>query len=40
MIGPLQVNVQEQHQISIPTIAGVLVVVAGSGVIFFGQRRA
>ena len=39
-IGPVQVNVQEQHQVSIPTIAGIVVIVAGLGVILLGQRRA
>ncbi len=39
-VGPLEVNVQEQHQVSIPTIAGIAIVIAGLGAIVLGQRSA
>jgi uncharacterized membrane protein YidH (DUF202 family) len=38
--GPLQVNAEEEHHISIPTIAGVVVLLAGVGLVFAGRRSA
>lgn len=37
-IGPLQVNSQEDHSVWIPTVAGVIAVVAGVGLVFAGRR--
>jgi hypothetical protein len=39
-VGPLQVNVEQQHHVSIPTIAGIVVLMAGLGVILIGRRSA
>jgi hypothetical protein len=36
--GPLKVTADEQRIIPIPTIVGVIAVVAGVGMIFFGRR--
>ena len=38
--GPLQVNSQEDHTVWIPTIGGIIVVLAGVGLVFAGRRRA
>ncbi|HEY3639340.1 MAG TPA: hypothetical protein VGK90_14420 [Rhizomicrobium sp.] len=38
--GPLQVNATEQHSVDIPTIAGIVIVIAGVGLALAGQRRA
>ncbi|HEX2593299.1 MAG TPA: hypothetical protein VHL34_17485 [Rhizomicrobium sp.] len=38
--GPLQVNAEEEHHVSIPTIAGVVVLLAGVGLVFAGRRSA
>jgi hypothetical protein len=37
-IGPMQVNSQEEHRINIPTIAGVVVVLAGVALVFASRR--
>jgi hypothetical protein len=37
-IGPVHINSEEQHDVSIPTIAGVVVVIAGLGLVFAGRR--
>lgn len=39
-IGPMQVNSQEEHRINIPTIAGVVVVLAGVALVFASRRSA
>ncbi|HWA03626.1 MAG TPA: hypothetical protein VG819_08860 [Rhizomicrobium sp.] len=39
-IGPLHVNAEEEHRVSIPTVAGIVVVIAGLGLVAFGRRRA
>lgn len=39
-LGPIQVNSEEQHNIPIPTIAGVIAVIAGLGLIFASRRAA
>jgi hypothetical protein len=38
--GPLKVTADQQRTIPIPTIAGVIAIVAGAGMIFFGRQRA
>lgn len=35
--GPLEVNAQQEHHVSIPTIGGVVLVVAGIGLVFAGR---
>jgi uncharacterized membrane protein len=37
-IGPLHVQSEQQHNVSIPTIAGIVSVVAGLGLVFAGRR--
>ena len=37
-VGPLKVTADEQRIIPIPTIAGIIAVVAGAGMIFFGRQ--
>ncbi len=37
-IGPLHVNSEEQHNVPIPTIAGVIAVIAGLGMVFAARR--
>jgi hypothetical protein len=39
-IGPMQVNSQEEHRINIPTVAGVVVVLAGVALVFASRRSA
>jgi uncharacterized membrane protein YidH (DUF202 family) len=39
-IGPLQVRSEEQHNIPIPTIAGIAAVIAGLGVVIASRRQA
>jgi len=39
-IGPLQVNSTEQHHVPIPTIAAIVAVLAGLGVIIASRRQA
>jgi len=39
-VGPLQVNSEERHNVPIPTIAGIVAVVAGLGIVFASRRRA
>ena len=39
-VGPLQVNAEEQHSLPIPTIAGVVAVLAGLTLVFVSRRRA
>ena len=36
--GPLKVTADEQRTLPIPTIAGVIAVVAGAGLLFMGRR--
>ena len=38
--GPLQVNSQEDHTVWIPTVAGIVVLLAGVGLVFAGRRMA
>jgi uncharacterized membrane protein YidH (DUF202 family) len=37
-LGPLEVNAQEEHHVSIPTIGGIVVLLAGVGLVFAGRR--
>ena len=39
-VGPLELRSEEQHNIPIPTIAGVLAIVAGLGTILASRRSA
>ena len=39
-IGPLQLRAEEQHNVPIPTIAGLVAVVAGLGMILASRRSA
>jgi hypothetical protein len=36
--GPLQIDTQEDHTVWIPTVAGIVVVVAGLGLVMAGRR--
>jgi hypothetical protein len=38
--GPIKVTADQQHTIPIPSIAGVIAVLAGAGMVFFGRRGA
>lgn len=38
--GPLKVTADQQRTIPIPTIAGVVAIVLGAGLIFMGSRKA
>ena len=37
-IGPLQVNSQEDHTVWIPTAAGIVIVLAGLGLVMAGRK--
>jgi hypothetical protein len=39
-LGPLQVNSHEQHTVWIPTVAAIMAVLAGIGLVFAGKRSA
>ena len=39
-LGPLEVNKEEHHSVSVPTIGGVVLLIAGLGFVFVGMRRA
>jgi hypothetical protein len=38
--GPIQVTSQEKHDIPIPTIAGIVAVIAGLGLVITARRQA
>ena len=38
--GPIHVTTQEVHRVSIPTIAGIVMLLAGVGLIIVGRRSA
>ena len=38
--GPIKVTADQQHTIPIPSIAGVIAILAGAGIVFFGRRGA
>jgi uncharacterized membrane protein YidH (DUF202 family) len=37
--GPIQVDKKESHVLSIPTVAGVVLLIGGLGFVFVGMRR-
>jgi len=39
-LGPLHLNSTEEHKVPIPTIAGIVAVLAGLGIIFAARRQA
>ena len=39
-IGPVHINSQEEHSVYIPTIAGIVVVIAGLGLVMVGRRSS
>jgi len=39
-LGPIEVTADEKHTISIPTVAGVIAIIAGLGVVVMGARKA
>ena len=39
-VGPLQVTTEEKHNVPIPTIAGIIAVLAGIGIVFAAKRTA
>jgi uncharacterized membrane protein YidH (DUF202 family) len=39
-LGPLQVRAEEQHNIPIPTVAGIAAIVAGLGLVIVSRRQA
>jgi hypothetical protein len=39
-LGPLQVRSEQQHNVPIPTIAGIAAIVAGLGLVVVSRRRA
>jgi hypothetical protein len=39
-VGPIHVTSQEEHSVSIPMIAGVVILIAGLGLIVAGRRAA
>ncbi len=38
--GPLQIDSQEDHTVWIPTVAGIVVVLAGLGLVMAGRRAS
>ena len=38
--GPIQVRSEEQHNIPIPTVAGIAAIVAGLGLVIVSRRQA
>ena len=38
--GPVELNATEQHSVDIPTIAGIVILLAGAGLVIAGRRRA
>ncbi len=38
--GPLQINSQEDHTVWIPTVAGIVVVLAGLGLVLAGRKSS
>jgi hypothetical protein len=39
-IGPLEINKEEQHNVPIPTIAGIVAILAGFGLIIASRKSA
>ena len=38
--GPLQINSQEDHSVSIPTIGSIVLLLTGTGLVIAGRRAA
>jgi uncharacterized membrane protein YidH (DUF202 family) len=38
-VGPLEINSQEDHTVWIPTAAGIVIVLAGLGLVMAGRRQ-
>jgi hypothetical protein len=38
--GPIQINSDEHHTVWIPTVAAIIAVVAGLGLVFAGRKNA
>jgi len=38
--GPLQINSTEDHTVWIPTVGGIVVVLAGLGLVMMGRRQS
>jgi uncharacterized membrane protein YidH (DUF202 family) len=38
--GPLEINSQENHTVWIPTAAGIVIVLAGLGLVMAGRRQS
>ena len=38
--GPIQINSQEHHTVWIPTVAAIVAVLAGIGLVFAGRKAA
>jgi uncharacterized membrane protein YidH (DUF202 family) len=38
-IGPVHINSEQEHHVSIPTVAGIVVVIAGLGLVLVGRGR-
>jgi hypothetical protein len=36
--GPIHITTQQEHRVSVPTIAGIVMLVAGIGLIIIGRR--
>ena len=39
-LGPLQINSQEDHTVWIPTVGGIVIVLAGLGLVMAGRRSS
>ena len=39
-IGPIQINSQEDHNVWIPTAAGIAAIAAGLGLVFVSRKQA
>jgi hypothetical protein len=39
-IGPFELETEEEHTVEIPTIAGIIAVIAGLGLVVMGRRPA
>jgi uncharacterized membrane protein YidH (DUF202 family) len=39
-VGPVEINKKETHTVSIPTVGGVLLLIAGIGLVVVGRKRS
>jgi UDP-N-acetylmuramyl pentapeptide phosphotransferase/UDP-N-acetylglucosamine-1-phosphate transferase len=37
-IGPVHIKSEQEHHVSIPTVAGIVIVIAGLGLLVMGRR--